>query len=369
MDLGRARKRGVSLTSKWSGIPLTEHREQLPTSSMLLTGGLLMPHLAQLLTALQDGRAQAMEALASNAGLTTEECVHAIESLKSIGCDLVVCDLNESGKGAVRWAEPTHLLDAKTIASYCSTNTSPKTTSVVTAIGSTNRELLNQDIAAGDLPVILASEVQTAGRGRSGKAWRSPFGCNVYISFAWHWSRSLNELSGLSLALGVAGATALREIGIADVLVKWPNDLLINNAKVAGILVETASVPAGGYKVVAGIGINVNATAHQMQGVDQSWTSLAGELGAPLDRNEVAGRVATAFLNAYSRFASGGMSAFAQSWAELDAFAGQQVKLHGHEEAVEGVARGIDASGRLQVDIGTRTIVVDAGEVSLRRAT
>jgi BirA family biotin operon repressor/biotin-[acetyl-CoA-carboxylase] ligase len=214
--------------------------------------------------------------------------------------------------------------------------------------------------------------MQTAGRGRRGRSWISPFGANLYLSVAWSWAAWPPELSALSLAVGVASARALEAHGIADVRLKWPNDLLVDDRKLGGILIEHRGEAGGSCRVVVGIGLNLSMAANQADAVTQAWINLdearARRGLPPVGRNAFAAALLRELHDVLQTFAIDGFSVMAVEWARFDATRDARVRILNGEDVLEGVARGVDASGALLIDASDGRHRIHAGEVSLRRA-
>jgi len=243
-------------------------------------------------------------------------------------------------------------LDAATIAAGLApaTRVRLRDVEVVDAIDSTNAELARRGVPR----LALLAESQTAGRGRRGKAWASPPGANLHLSLSW----PLPPQPGLSLAIGVACAEALRD---ARVQVKWPNDLVADGSKLGGLLIEAA----GGLAVI-GFGLNVRMPPAAAPSIDQPWTDLAA-LGLAQPRNALAARLLDALVAALLEFQAQGLAAFEARWALLDALAGARVRVLDGAAAVHGVARGIAPDGALRVAVDGVERRFHSAEVSVRR--
>jgi BirA family biotin operon repressor/biotin-[acetyl-CoA-carboxylase] ligase len=233
-------------------------------------------------------------------------------------------------------------------------------------VDSTNAYLLEQAKQSDVSGVACLAEHQLAGRGRRGRNWVSPFGGNLYVSLLWRFSAGLTQLGGLSLAMAVALTRCLRDIGVQDVGVKWPNDILVHGQKLAGILLEVAGEAAGPCCVVVGVGLNVRATKSQMAGVDQPWTDVESLLGFPTARNQLAGNLLGHLLRALREFEIQGLEGFLEEWRERDIFAGREVVLQMPQGEVNGVAQGVDTSGALLLAGNNGLQRYHSGEVSLR---
>ena len=224
---------------------------------------------------------------------------------------------------------------------------------VVERCGSTNTALLDGDFAP---PCLLAAGEQTAGRGRRGRRWYSANGATATFSVACHTRRPVRELAGLSLVAGVAAAQALRGLG-AEIRLKWPNDLLIDEDKLGGILVETRAA-GGGTLAVIGIGINCRESAGLARRVRRGVTSLERAIGAR-GRAEVIAAVATQLARALDRFETAGLEPTRPEWEALDALAGRRMRVRlADGRVVAGVASGLADDGglRLRTARGLRTV-------------
>lgn len=251
---------------------------------------------------------------------------------------------------------------------------------VVAETGSTNADLLARipnalaAPAAGTaspLPVLSGPTLrlalqQNAGRGRAGRTWHSD-GISLTFSLAWRFRLPLTGLVGLPLAVGVAVADVLAAGG-NTVSLKWPNDVLHDGRKLAGILIETAShtcLLQDASWAVIGIGINLGAVpaAHaSASGAGMPATALQAT-----DRNALMANLLTALVATLTAFADGGFEQFIGPWNTLHAHAGQLVNiLEGPRVLHTGRALGVDGCGRLLLDTGHGTVAVLAGDVSLR---
>lgn len=237
-------------------------------------------------------------------------------------------------------------------------------------VDSTNAEALRR-VAAGSGPgLVCSAELQTAGRGRRGRAWVSPYARNIYLSLVWEYHEGAAALEGLSLAVGVAVARALARLGLPPLQLKWPNDLLFGGAKLGGVLLEMAGDASGRCQVVIGVGINVSMPAAAAHAIDQAWTDLATVCGgqAP-SRNAVVANLLNELLPLAASFARTGFAPWREAWMALDAFADAPVVLHSGEQRQAGVARGVDERGALQLETTLGVRCIYGGEISLRPAS
>ncbi|MCL7946044.1 biotin--[acetyl-CoA-carboxylase] ligase [Marinobacter sp. ATCH36] len=236
---------------------------------------------------------------------------------------------------------------------------------VLDEVDSTNAEIVRRRRESGttQIPVCIA-DCQTAGRGRRGRPWQSPRGQNLYLSMGLTFRGSFAMLDGLSLVLGVAVAEALEHQGVAEVGLKWPNDIFVGGSKLSGILVELqGELEEGVVQVVAGIGMNVHMT--DAAEVDQAWSSLARAVPERRwCRNDLAASVITSVLGAVDEFTEKGFGTFRERWQSRDIFSGKE--LAATQGELSGTGHGIDDAGNYLIADGGELVKVRAGEISLR---
>ena len=234
---------------------------------------------------------------------------------------------------------------------------------VVEETGSTNADLL-QCAATLGAPQLLVARNQTAGRGRAGRSWLSSSEGSLTFSLAWKFDGGLPRLSGLPLAVGVALAETLERLGV-QVGLKWPNDVLRDGDKLAGILIETQAAPAGGVWAVIGIGLNLVMPDELEAQIGRSVASLPWL--ARMDRDALLAALLAGLAGALREFEHAGFAAFAARWNRRHAWQGELVTiLDGGAVLHEGSAAGVDDAGRLLLDTLDGRIAVLAGDVSLR---
>ncbi|UVW29373.1 biotin--[acetyl-CoA-carboxylase] ligase [Massilia sp. H6] len=237
---------------------------------------------------------------------------------------------------------------------------------VVAETGSTNADLLAR-AAQQCGPLLLVAEHQSAGRGRAGRSWLSSSEGSLTFSLAWRFDGGPHRLSGLPLAVGVALGDALGLLGV-QVALKWPNDVLKDGAKLAGILVETRCAADGGTWAVIGIGLNLAMPDDLEARIGRS------AAGAPwlarMDREVLMAKLLDALSAALHLFARSGFGAFCARWNLRHAWQGETVTVIDNGAVVqEGLAAGVDDAGRLLLDTAAGRVAVLAGDVSLRVKT
>ena len=235
---------------------------------------------------------------------------------------------------------------------------------VLSCTESTNSDLLELSRERDIDGWVRTSEVQTGGRGRRGRQWVSPFAKNVALSVGISIDRSTAEIGSISLAIGLMAARVLEDLEIEDVNLKWPNDLLVNQRKVGGILIELADAqqPAS---LVVGIGMNVNdAPGHDVTG-DYRATCIADHI-ASCSRNHLIAHLINAIHEAIRQFEKLGFSFFKKSWERRDVLRGRRIVLTGVEPPISGVGVGIDSEGAYLIRTATGLERAIGGELSLR---
>ncbi len=223
---------------------------------------------------------------------------------------------------------------------------------VFAEIDSTNSYLMQ---AAGPLPQKICVAVttnQTAGRGRHGKTWDAPAGSGLCLSVAYTYAKQPQNLAALTLAVGLAAVSALQAIGIDGVKIKWPNDLVVNDQKLGGILTEVQQQADAGVTVVTGIGINL-ALPDEMRVRPADWSDGIADLSSLRDDvtspAELAGVLITLLYRTFERFHLDGFPSFAARWREHDWLSGRAVRIETAGREVVGIAAGIDDAGALLV--------------------
>ena len=316
----------------------------------------------KILAVLNDGGFHSGEALGSALGVSRTAVWKQLQKLATMGLPL------ESIKGTgYRLAQGFELLAAVDIRAHLSA-ASPRHIDVFHSLESTNTFAREQAAKRDYAGSVVFAERQTAGRGRRGKEWLSPFGASIYMSVLWDFEQGAQALQGLSLAVGVAVRRALLELGLADVSLKWPNDIYVKGKKLGGILLEMVGDPEGHCSVVIGIGINVSMPIAIGQNIDQPWTDLDSELLSAVSRNKLAARLIDEIFTLLADFETVGFSAYRDEWESADAFSGLQCAIITPRETVLGVLSGVDNNGAVRLRLADGSIQrFIGGELSLRQ--
>ena len=232
---------------------------------------------------------------------------------------------------------------------------------------STNTHLMRPEAMALPSGSVCLAEYQTAGRGRQGRRWVSSFGANLCFSLVWRFNCGPDALSGLSLVVAIAVAEALSLLGLSQPGLKWPNDLYIDGRKLAGILLEMNGEFSAASRVVVGVGVNVRVPVAADESIDQPRVALDELLSEPVSRNTVASVLIGSVAAAMSEFQKSGFAPFSSRWRQWDVMADKYVSLQQAQGAIEGWARGVDATGALLIECDGEVNRYLSGDVSLLR--
>lgn len=311
-----------------------------------------------LIELLADGNIHSGQQLGESLGMTRAGINKHIQTLRSWGIDVQTV----AGKG-YQLDAPMNLLNVDSV----NKNIKGEPASVIPVIDSTNQYLIQRisELKSGD---VCIAEYQSAGRGRRGRQWISPFGRNLYLSMYWKLDQGPAAAIGLSLVVGVIMAEVLQKLGADGVKVKWPNDLYLNDKKLSGILVELTGKTGDVAHIVTGIGINIAMSKNQNEAINQQWINLE-QVGIKIDRNELACEITNALRDAFVQFEKQGLSVFIERWKRLDNFMDRRVKLIIGEKEIFGIAKGINDQGALLLEQDGKIIPYIGGEISLRSAS
>ena len=323
-----------------------------------------MPIRRQLLGILADGELHSGEALGNRLAISRMAVWKHIHALRHSGIPVEVI----KGRG-YRLPVAVELLDADAIRSSVSHGCRNQLADieVVVEVDSTNSRLCQAAREGAPSGSVCVAELQHAGRGSHNRPWVSPFAASLYLSLLWRSMCGATGLGGLSLVTGIAVVRSLKSFGIDSAGLKWPNDVLVDGAKLAGILIDVTGESTGPCAVIIGIGINVSMPPAAAVAIDQHWTDLNSLTGRePVSRNRLAASVLEHLLDVIDEFERCGMDAFMDEWHCLDLVSGKHLDLQLPNETVPGRARGIDSAGALLVDTPTGQRRFASGEVRLR---
>ncbi|ANC01437.1 MULTISPECIES: bifunctional biotin--[acetyl-CoA-carboxylase] ligase/biotin operon repressor BirA [Pseudomonas] len=314
--------------------------------------------MLKLLNLLKDGRFHSGQALGEAMGVSRSAVWKQLQHLES---ELNLTIHKVRGRG-YQLATPLSLLEASAIAAFTQGEQWPVL--VHDSIDSTNAEALRLIGKGQAAPFLVLAERQSAGRGRRGRHWVSPFAENLYYSLVLRVEGGMRQLEGLSLVVGLAVMRTLHTFGVKGAGLKWPNDVLVANKKIVGILLELVGDPADVCHVVLGVGINVNMQSNDQ--VDQQWTSMRRETGDLIDRNRLVAQLNQQLQHELSRHRRYGFAAFQEEWEQAHLWQGRKVSLIAGNQTVDGIVLGVDGQGGLRMDVEGVEKSFSGGELGLR---
>lgn len=306
-----------------------------------------------LIPILMDGQYHSQQELAAYFGVARSTVHQYIKILQSMGIDVIHCQ--RTGYCLIT---PIDLLDKDKILAFLPPDI--RTCCVIfSRLSSTNQYLLEkiEDLSQG---TFCLAEYQYQGRGRRGRPWFSPFGTSLNLSVYWRFQEKPETLFGLSQALSISIAKILCDLSGKNIKVKWPNDLYLDNKKLAGILVEMTSRDEKNLHVVVGIGINLTVPQNKIS-IDQRFANLG-----MIDRNVLAAQLITSVTCLFKEFKKRGLHPWLSDWNRLDTFYHRPVRLIMADKEICGINRGINEEGALQLDQNGKVTSYLAGEISLR---
>ena len=316
-----------------------------------------------ILHLLADGQFHSGEALAQHFKVTRATIWNAVKHAESLGVEV----FSVRGRG-YKLPQPIELLDENSVLNAIGEQRAWFNLQILDEVKSTNTYLMQNKNASH--ATCVAAHIQTHGKGRRGRAWVSQLGASLTFSLLWRFQCGAAALSGLSLAVGVALIRALNALGVDDVQLKWPNDVLIldenkQGKKLAGILIELQGDLEGPSVAVIGIGFNLNLPKKVLQSIDQPAIDLAS-LKA-IDQNILLGTLLKHLADVLSGFEAHGFIGLRDEWLGYHAYENKPVRmLLPNGTDVSGVVKGVAEDGILLVETALGLQRFSAGEISLR---
>lgn len=327
---------------------------------------LISENLKHLLRLLADGQFHSGTELARVLAVSRTAVWKHLQALAELGIEVI----GVSGRG-YKLQRPLQLLDVAQINAHLK----PGVESLISlieihaVIPSTNAYLLETAHQTHTSGRVCLAEYQTAGKGRRGRTWVSPFGHNIYLSILWHYPDGPAAIAGLSLAMGVAVVRALRKFGVDEVGLKWPNDIYWRGSKLAGILIEVSGESGGPCHAVIGLGLNIFLPLQQAETIEQAWVDLQQIIGdsAIGQRNRLVALLLNEMMPVIANFGHGLLPDYVKDWRGFDCMQGRDVTIFVGQQRFDGVVRGIDDQGLLLLeDDAGQLRAFASGEVSFR---
>lgn len=315
-----------------------------------------------LLRHLADGEFHSGEALARKLGISRASINIALSGVSGYGLTLH----SVRGKG-YRLVNSPQWLNAASICEHLGATGSKFQVEILDSAKSSNTLLMQRAVHGAPSGTVLAVEWQSGGRGRMGRSWLSSLGGSLTFSLLWRFDCGLANLSGLSLAAGVALVRALCALGITGATLKWPNDILGADGKLGGILIEAQGDMLGPSIIVAGIGLNLSLNETTLRQIDQPVTCLAEMTAFMPERNLLLATILRELHQVFEAFSKYGFASIRPDWESHHGAQGQRVRLLLPDgNSVAGIACGVTDDGLLKLETSEGIQLFNTGEVSLR---
>ena len=308
----------------------------------------------QILALLSSGQFVSGEQLATDLGISRAAVNKHIDALETYG----VAIYSVKGRG-YKLANPISLIDASLLVQSIDNRCF-----YFDEIVSTNGFMLDHttELKNGD---VCVAEYQSAGRGRRGRTWVSPYGHHLYFSLFWTFPQGMAQAMGLSLVVACTLVEVLKSFGVENIGVKWPNDIYLDNKKLAGILIEMSGQADSQCQLIIGVGVNMAMSEEQGKGIDQPWSDLSELVDMP-DKTALVIALQKQLKRDIQLFEREGLAAFKTRWQASDLFYGREIRLLMGEKSVEGICRGVDEQGAVLLETADGVQAFIGGEISLR---
>ncbi len=322
----------------------------------------MRPLAFTVLRALSHERFVSGTALADSLGISRSAISDALKEASDQGVGIF--KLTRRG---YRLAAPIDLLGIESLREHLAEAGHRVDVEIVETIGSTNSELMRRAAAGAPAGTCIAAELQSEGRGRRGRNWKSGLGTSLTFSLLWRFDRGAAQLAGLSLAVGLAIVRALRSAGVAGAMVKWPNDILVDGKKLGGVLIETQGDMLGPTAVVIGIGINVRFPQEMAADIDQAITDIQSSLEKPVSRNKLLALVLSELVSMLDHFAAAGFPSLRDEWIACHALQNRMVRVvRDNQPTIEAIVRDLAVDGSLIVETDACRLTLSSAEISIR---
>ncbi|MET1257272.1 bifunctional biotin--[acetyl-CoA-carboxylase] ligase/biotin operon repressor BirA [Aliikangiella maris] len=318
--------------------------------------------IEKLLRLLADGRFHSGEDLAQQLSVSRTAIWKLIQKIESWQINI----FSVRGKGH-QISGGLRLLDKDLLTQSLKNNKYFKQIDVLTSVDSTADYMARQWRLSPGVGRVCVAEHQTAGRGRKGRSWISPFAANLYFSIGVELPLGLSALGGLSLAIGLSMVQTINQLAETPVKIKWPNDLLVNHQKVAGILVEANGESHDTSFLNIGVGINWDMQHQQGEPIDQPWANLKPLLVKSVTRNELLAKLLVDLDETLNIYQQQGFEPFSSLWPALSAVYQQPVHIITPQDTYSGTEAGIESNGALRLETPQGIKIFHSGEVSLRK--
>lgn len=311
-----------------------------------------------LVKKIADGAFHSGDDVASELSVSRSVICKDIKILETLGLKV-----NKIPGRGYQLTQPIHLYEQNKISSVMNSTDSCEI-EILPWIDSSNTYLQKKCKNKNLSKHFVFVESQINGKGRQGKQWTSPFGTNLYCSIAWMFNR-LDKIVQLPLFVGIMTLDFLRQMGIENIELKWPNDILIQGEKIAGILIDSSIDASNVCQTIIGIGINIEPT-YGMSAINQPWTSLQLKIGKSIDKNIIAAKFIDTCLSYLPQFEANGLSMFAEAISKVDYLRDKQIQILQSNTIYNAHCLGIQADGGLKVNMNGNIKTIYSGDISVR---
>jgi BirA family biotin operon repressor/biotin-[acetyl-CoA-carboxylase] ligase len=320
---------------------------------------------SKLLSLLADGRFHSGKEIGAQLSISRAAVWKRVQSLRQYGIDIHAVN----GKG-YRVVNPPELLDQGKLYTYMDADIRPLVGkfTIHTEVDSTNQFLLNR-IGHDDFHGHIAlAEYQSRGRGRRGNKWISPFAAGIYLSAGWFFEAAQSPFALISLGTGVAVMRALGRAGITGAGLKWPNDVIWENRKLGGTLVELRAESAGPCHAVIGVGINYSLSERSVTDgeIDQPWVDIVSIQNRVISRNRFTAILISEIIRLMNNYSRQEDCGIVDEWRHYDCMKGKLARLVLPKRTINGLILGVDDNGALLMSVNDRLEKFNSGEISLR---
>ena len=313
-----------------------------------------------ILNLLADGQFHSGEALAQRFNVTRATIWNAIQHAESLGVEV----FSVRGRG-YKLPQAIDLLDKNLVLNAIGEQRAWFNLQILDEVASTNSYLMQQKCIAH--ATCVAAHIQTQGKGRRGRTWVSQLGASLTFSLLWRFQCGAAALSGLSLAVGVALIRALNALGVNQAKLKWPNDVLVEGKKLAGILIELQGDLEGPSAAVIGVGVNLNLPKNVLDSIDQPAIDLSNVSAKAINQSELLGVILKHLADVLSVFETHGFIGLRDEWLRYHAYENKPVRmLLPNGTAINGTVKSVADDGILLVETALGLQRFSAGEISLR---
>lgn len=323
----------------------------------------------RLLHTLADGELHSGSELADSLGITRSAVWKQIKNLDALNLEVEA----QAGQG-YQLNAPLELFDEQMILDELSTECRQQLESFTLrwVSESTSNELMQDTPPTEGQAKVCLTEFQSAGRGRRGRNWYAPAGHSICLSVSWCYPTTPPDFSCLGLAVGIATLRAVRQAGVEAAQLKWPNDVVVDGKKLAGVLIDVQGEAGGPLHIVAGVGVNYRLNDQVLQAVSsesglQPVSLLDATEETPAGRNKATTYLIDEIVRILSEFPDSGFISLVDEWSEADSLLGKELEVVQNGKTLTGIAKGLTADGRLKLNAGNEVHLLVSGDVSLRK--